>query len=603
MKRFLLLLIVFGSIAFAQTGPGGITTNLQAWFDASVSTSITKDGSNNVSQWNDLSAIGNNAMQSNVSLKPKFNSNVINGFPAMSTTSSSYFSLPVDSIFITDYHTLTIIAAVKTASSAGWQSIFGAGAYGDYPEVGFNASTKQTVYLKDHQIFSTAALSLSTSYIVTYKAKYPDVSFRQNGSTNGTGTNATWPVDGSADAGKRFLMGDDSGEGLDGYLAEVAIYNRALNSAEINVIENHFGNKYGLTLTNDIYNSNDASYIYGIVGIGKESDGTASPAQNGGLVLTDVNSLANADYFLAGHNNATGLSTADLTGGDAVKRWTRIWFIAKTSALSTGDIKIAFDLSDAGFSGTPATVGNYRLLTRPGTTGDFSNVTLVSAAIVSTDQVEFTVAASSIVDGYYTLGTTDEGASPLPVELVSLNGSTMGNTVELKWNTATELNNYGFEVERGNRQLAISNSVWAKIGFVNGNGNSNAPKDYSFVDKTVSNGKYAYRLKQIDNDGKFEYSKEIEIEVSTPLDFSLEQNYPNPFNPNTVISWQSAVSSYVTLKVFNVLGVEVAVLVNEKKEPGTYSVDFSGSNLASGTYFYRLQAGAFVQTKKFILLK
>ncbi|PIW99676.1 MAG: hypothetical protein COZ80_04155 [Ignavibacteria bacterium CG_4_8_14_3_um_filter_37_9] len=88
-----------------------------------------------------------------------------------------------------------------------------------------------------------------------------------------------------------------------------------------------------------------------------------------------------------------------------------------------------------------------------------------------------------------------------------------------------------------------------------------------------------------------------------PTEYSLSQNYPNPFNPSTVISWQSAVSSYVTLKVFNVLGVEVAVLVNEKKEPGTYSVNFSGSNLASGTYFYRLQAGAFVQTKKFVLLK
>jgi len=91
-----------------------------------------------------------------------------------------------------------------------------------------------------------------------------------------------------------------------------------------------------------------------------------------------------------------------------------------------------------------------------------------------------------------------------------------------------------------------------------------------------------------------------------PYRFGLLQNYPNPFNPGTVISWQLSrklSGSYVTLKVYNVLGVEVAVLVNEKKEPGTYSVNFSGANLASGTYFYRLQAGAFVQTKKFVLLK
>ena len=192
--------------------------------------------------------------------------------------------------------------------------------------------------------------------------------------------------------------------------------------------------------------------------------------------------------------------------------------------------------------------------------------------------------------------------APLPVELTSFTAVVNKNSVELKWHTATEVNNYGFEVERiRNYELGIRN--WEKIGFVNGNGNSNSSKDYSFVDKTNSKGKYAYRLKQIDNDGKYKYSKEVEVDLGTPKEFLLAQNYPNPFNPSTVINYQLPVNSNVTLKVFNALGKEVAELVNEKKEPGTYSVDFSGANLSSGAYFYRLQAGNFIQTKKFILMK
>ncbi|PIS44575.1 MAG: hypothetical protein COT22_09810, partial [Ignavibacteria bacterium CG08_land_8_20_14_0_20_37_9] len=121
-------------------------------------------------------------------------------------------------------------------------------------------------------------------------------------------------------------------------------------------------------------------------------------------------------------------------------------------------------------------------------------------------------------------------------------------------------------------------------------------------EKPVS-GKVEYRLKPIDNDGKYKYSKEVEVDLGTPKEFLLAQNYPNPFNPSTVINYQLPVNSNVTLKVFNALGKEVAELVNEKKEPGTYSVDFSGANLSSGAYFYRLQAGNFIQTKKFILMK
>jgi len=201
----------------------------------------------------------------------------------------------------------------------------------------------------------------------------------------------------------------------------------------------------------------------------------------------------------------------------------------------------------------------------------------------------------------------------LPVELTSFTANVNQNIVELNWQTATEVNNYGFEIERtaGSPQSSVgsqSQNTWEKIGFIQGHGNSNSQKNYSFIDENPSDGIVTYRLKQIDNDGKFTYSAEINVKVENiPTEFALFQNYPNPFNPETVISWQCAVGSHVTLKVFDVLGNEVITLVNEEKAAGRYEVIFSaksgGGNLSSGVYLYRLSVHSFTQTRKLLLMK
>ncbi len=207
----------------------------------------------------------------------------------------------------------------------------------------------------------------------------------------------------------------------------------------------------------------------------------------------------------------------------------------------------------------------------------------------------------------------------LPVELTSFIAANDNGNVVLHWQTATEVNNYGFEVERtlviGHQSLdsiPIGDQRWEKIGFVQGSGNSNSPKQYSFVDENPPARNLKYRLKQIDTDGQFEYySTRAEVNLSTtgveekeiPKEFALLQNYPNPFNPVTVISWQLPVGSWQTLKVYDVLGNEVATLVDEQKAPGNYEVKFDGSRLASGTYIYRLKADNFSQTRKLLLMK
>jgi Secretion system C-terminal sorting domain len=193
---------------------------------------------------------------------------------------------------------------------------------------------------------------------------------------------------------------------------------------------------------------------------------------------------------------------------------------------------------------------------------------------------------------------------PLPVELSSFSASVNLNSVSLNWKTATEINNNGFEVERkaGDQKSEVS-SQWEKVGFVQGNGNSNSPKDYSFVDKNLTGGtKYIYRLKQIDNDGQYQYSKEIEVKV-VPNQYTLYQNYPNPFNPTTTIKFNLPQAAEVNLTVYNILGEKVMTLANGMLEAGFHSVEFNASNLASGTYIYRLQASNFVETKKMMLIK
>ena len=136
-----------------------------------------------------------------------------------------------------------------------------------------------------------------------------------------------------------------------------------------------------------------------------------------------------------------------------------------------------------------------------------------------------------------------------------------------------------------------------------GNGNSNSPKEYSYIDKDLQSGSYAYRLKQIDNDGQFEYSPVVNVEILLPVEYELSQNYPNPFNPSTTIKFTIPEAGLVKLSVFNLLGQEIKSLVDEQRQPGTYTQKFDATELNSGVYFYELRVNDFIQTKKMQFLK
>ncbi len=185
----------------------------------------------------------------------------------------------------------------------------------------------------------------------------------------------------------------------------------------------------------------------------------------------------------------------------------------------------------------------------------------------------------------------------VPVELTNFAANVVDAGIELKWTTATEVNNKGFEILR-----STDNVNFNTIGFIDGYGTTTEVKNYSFVDANVTGGSYIYKLKQVDYNGTFEYSDAVEVTFA-PENFELSQNYPNPFNPSTTISFTVPENVDVKLDVYNTIGQKVTTLVNSVKEAGKYDVKFDASELTSGIYFYVITAGDFKATRKMMLIK
>lgn len=215
-------------------------------------------------------------------------------------------------------------------------------------------------------------------------------------------------------------------------------------------------------------------------------------------------------------------------------------------------------------------------------------------------------------------GTISGGGSfpSLPVQMTSFAATANRLDAILRWATATEVNNFGFEIERrtiqgsmfqvqGSGTLNIEPGTWNRVGFVQGAGTSTSPKEYSYVDASLSTGRYAYRIKQIDFGGAATYYDAVEVEVGlAPKELSLGPNYPNPFNPTTTIEFTLPEAGKASLKVFNMIGQQVATLFDQNAEAGRlYRATFSASSLPSGLYFYRLEFANRSIVKRMTLVK
>jgi hypothetical protein len=305
-------------------------------------------------------------------------------------------------------------------------------------------------------------------------------------------------------------------------------------------------------------------------------------------LTTPTSPVIRAEVF---NSNAGGTSALDAI---STNRYYETSLVSGT-ATSGGTVKIAYGADDG-----VTTSGN--LVVAQSSTVNGAYATLGSSATDGSSVTSGTSYNPASGD-YLILGST--GGNALPVELISFVASAKGNTIELVWNTATELNNAGFEIQRSVISNQISEKAWSKIGFVEGNGTTNAPRSYRFSDNNFRAGKYQYRLKQIDSDGNFTYSNVVEaLIVLTAQDYSLTQNYPNPFNPTTTFSFAMKHAELTTVKVYNLVGQEVATLFNAVAQPDQlYSLTFEAKNLPSGIYFYALRSDSRNEVKKMSLIK
>lgn len=201
------------------------------------------------------------------------------------------------------------------------------------------------------------------------------------------------------------------------------------------------------------------------------------------------------------------------------------------------------------------------------------------------------------------LWSLDNLSGALPVELTAFQYSINKDNVLLSWETQSESNNYGFEIERSR-----DGTHFVKIGFITGNGSSNSKSLYSYTDNSLQPGDYWYRLKQVDLDGSFSYSEELFVRISPPTRFRIIGNYPNPFNPETEIEYEIPVDKHVIINIVNLQGNLVKELVNERRSLGTHKITWDGTNeagilVSSGIFYVVLQSDGKIFTKKMLLLK
>lgn len=294
--------------------------------------------------------------------------------------------------------------------------------------------------------------------------------------------------------------------------------------------------------------------------------------------------------------NANG--TAWLSYGDNVTEAEGLFYRVTIAGLSSNLTAAHFHRGAAGINGGVAQAITFSDSTVSSVWSNISDVDLGALAKGNIYlNVHTTINPSGEIRGQVQFTNIISGN--IPVELTSFSASQYENKVELNWVTASEKNNLGFEIERSS-----DGKQFIKIGFVSGNGTTLQLSSYSFIDENLQSNIYYYRLKQIDFDGTFEYSKMIYVAIGVPAFFSLSQNYPNPFNPATTIGFTLPEQTKVSLKIYNILGSEVADVLNEVKDAGSHAINFDAGQLSSGVYIYKLSTGSGKSmSKKMTLLK
>ncbi len=612
---------LFVSFSFGQTGPGGVGTSINnsLWLKADFGVNTTTDGAS-ISTWNDQSGNGINVSQSNANQKPIFKSNLMNGYPAIefdnnnTSGQNDYLIGPNNSkLDSTAGYSIFTVSRLKGLTGDA-QSIIS-----KRTSIDVNQAFMLFYYTGNYMYldidglgdrFNSSPVSYTSSTNYIFDAVYDGTLGAANRSKIYEGEKLRkTSTESSSFVGRKsspLLLGathTSDNRPFNGYISEVIIYRTTLNDAQRMIVNNYLSSKYAIPLIeNDKYEGDLASkggYYREVAGVGKESTGANTqfnPSANGGLGISINAGLDNGDYVLSGYSSTSNYQVFNDVGGVcgmAPARWSRIWYWDVTNSSTLINANITFNTMDAGVGAVQLGVANnYVLLFRANQSGNWAikaNASYVSGQNVVFENIEISS------DGYYTIGTMNIPASPLPIELLSFSAALNIDKVNLTWTTASESNNDYFSLEKTKDGINFE-----RIAIVKGKGNSSIQNDYEEIDVEPFVGVSYYRLSQTDFDGNITFLPIVSIDNKSTESISI---FPNPadLNASLNINLIGFENQKVKLIIQDIEGKECYSELIEIFEMNQKQSIACDQKLVSGTYFVRVLSVNKVEQQKLII--
>jgi len=566
MKKVLLLSIVFLFTLnlYSQTGPGGVGSSAtnKLWLDANRGVTLTGA---NLSSWADQSGNANTATPSGASARPTFVAGSVNGFPSLDFDGVNDELLVADNagLDVTSWHIFMVVIVDVQKNYNAWmvkgndsQENFELLSYSDgnlHTPIVYTDATRTTPSAAAGQATTTEFNIIEYSYTSTVGRD----AYKNNGATIITDNENKTPLNNNFE----IYIGNERGTSrfVDGDIAEVIIYNTRLNSAQRIIVNNYLAAKYNKTLTNnDVYDEDAAGFDFDVAGIGRiDASNLQNDSRGSGIVrILNPNDLGDDEFLIWGHDNGV-LSATNTTDIPATiqARSNRIWRVSErnstnASNANVGDVDIQFDFSGLG----AITAGDLRLLIDTDNDGSFADETPIgSATLVSGNIYQFAAVPGGTLTNNrrFTFATINRTQTPLPIELLSFTAKEVGQNVKVNWETATEINNDYFSLERSS-----DGQHFSELAIVDGAGNSSANLQYQHMDHQPLDGVSYYRLKQTDFNGTYSYSNIVAIERSqSDLDFAIDF-FPNPSNIDEpiILTISSEKNENLTLEIFDIHG-------------------------------------------------
>jgi len=563
-----------------HSGPGGVgsSSNNKLWLSAD---DIAQSDGTSVTSWADKSGNSNDASQSTAGYKPSYQTVEVNGHDVVRFDGTDdYFddshSYDARTVFIV-YNILSDnqnseLGQIWGNYAEGVHIALDGRSEGQWSFDGDKSASNQGKHALNGAAYSGFA-SNSASPVWTYN-QFDIVAVE----FNATQTLSRQVLGSLVPA---YPVGDHQ---YGGDIAELIVYNSIINDAQRIILENYLAAKYGLTISNDIF-AHEATYGNEVAGIGKiDINNFNFDAQGTAIVrIFNPTGLDNNEYLIWGHDNGLqqATETTDIpTGAGVEARFTRVWRASEVNgtgtAVDVGAIDINFDLTGLG----DVTASDLRLLVDSDNDGTFSDETPISGATdVGSNVYQFAGVTAIANNLRFTLATINADQTPLPIELLSFTASNIDNRyVKLDWQTATEINNDYFSIERSN-----NGKNWKEIAKLTGAGNSNTILNYSIFDRNPLYGTSYYRLKQTDFDGQFSFSQTRYISIDKGNTISI---YPNP--TEGLIAIESDDFELKDVIIYNILGQDVSMYTKVVKFDATELV-IDLSNLNSGMYIVKIK--------------